>query len=96
MGAAVRAFDPEAMDEARKLFPESGVTFCKDAYDAMSGADALAILTEWNEFRSLDFAEVKKRLKQPVVVDLRNIYSPAEMAAAGFDYTCVGRPKGAK
>jgi UDPglucose 6-dehydrogenase len=61
----------------------------------MTGADALVILTEWNEFRSLDFAEVKKRLKKPVVVDLRNIYSPAEMAAAGIDYSCVGRPKGA-
>ena len=95
MGAQVRTFDPAAMNEAKKLLPEKGLAFCKDAYDAMTGADALVILTEWNEFRSLDFAEVKKRLKKPVVVDLRNIYSPAEMAAAGIDYSCVGRPKGA-
>jgi UDPglucose 6-dehydrogenase len=95
MGAVVRAFDPAAMNEAKKLLPAKGLTFCKDAYEAMTGADALVILTEWNEFRSLDFTEVKKRLKKPVVVDLRNIYSPAEMAAAGIDYSCVGRPKGA-
>jgi UDPglucose 6-dehydrogenase len=95
MGALVRSFDPAAMGEARKLLPGKGLAFCKDAYDAMTGADVLVILTEWNEFRSLDFAEVKKRLKKPVVVDLRNIYSPAEMAAAGFDYSCVGRPRGA-
>jgi UDPglucose 6-dehydrogenase len=95
MGAEVRAFDPAAMEEAKKLLSAKGLAFCKDAYDAMTGADALVILTEWNEFRSLDFAEVKKRLKKPVVVDLRNIYSPAEMAAAGIDYSCVGRPKGA-
>jgi UDPglucose 6-dehydrogenase len=95
MGTEVRAFDPAAMEEAKKLLSAKGLAFCKDAYDAMTGADALVILTEWNEFRSLDFAEVKKRLKKPVVVDLRNIYSPAEMAAAGIDYSCVGRPKGA-
>lgn len=94
-GAIVRAFDPEAMEEAKKLLPGQGLIFCKDAYDAMTGADVLVILTEWNEFRSLDFAEVKKRLKRPVLVDLRNIYTPAEMAAAGFDYSCVGRPRGA-
>lgn len=92
-GAVVRAFDPAAMDEAKKLIP--GFTACADAYDAMTGADVLVILTEWNEFRSLDLAEVKGRLKTPVVVDLRNIYSPAEMAAAGFAYSCIGRPKGA-
>ena len=94
-GATVHAFDPEAMNEAKKLLPSQGLTFCKDAYETMAGADALVILTEWNEFRSLDFAEVKKRLKKPILVDLRNIYSPAEMAAAGMDYSCIGRPRGA-
>jgi UDPglucose 6-dehydrogenase len=92
MGVTVRAFDPAAMDEARKLLPD--IVYCKDAYDAMTGADALAIVTEWNEFRSLDPVEVKKRLKKPVIVDLRNIYSPADMAAAGFEYSCIGRPSG--
>ncbi|MGE5537196.1 MAG: UDP-glucose dehydrogenase family protein [Gemmatimonas sp.] len=92
MGVTVRAFDPAAMEEAKKLLPET--VFCKDAYDAMAGADALAIVTEWNEFRSLDLVEVKRRLKKPVVVDLRNIYSPADMAAAGFEYSCIGRPSG--
>jgi UDPglucose 6-dehydrogenase len=94
-GVTVRVFDPEAMGEAKKLLPEQGLVFCKDAYDAMTGADALTIVTEWNEFRSLDFTEVKKRLKKPVLVDLRNIYTPAEMTAAGFEYSCVGRPRGA-
>jgi UDPglucose 6-dehydrogenase len=93
-GARVRAFDPEAMNEAKKLLPGQGLFFCEDAYDTMTGADALVILTEWNEFRSLDFTEVKKRLKKPILVDRRNIYSPAEMAAVGMDYSCIGRPRG--
>lgn len=93
-GATVHAFDPEAMSEAKKLLPSQGLTFCKDAYDTMTGADALVILTEWNEFRSLDFAEVKKRLRKPILIDLRNIYSPAEMATAGIEYSCIGRPRG--
>ena len=89
-GAAVRAYDPEGMREARQLLP--GVIMCDSAYAAMDGADALAILTEWNEFRALDFRRVKSLLKSPVVVDLRNIYSPGDMTAAGFKYSCVGRP----
>jgi UDPglucose 6-dehydrogenase len=89
-GAAVRAFDPEGMVEARPLL--AGVTFCEGAYDTLQGADALTILTEWNEFRALDMARVKSLLKAPVVVDLRNIYNPEEMAAAGFHYSSIGRP----
>jgi len=88
-GAAVRAFDPEGMNEAKKLL--SGVVWCENAYEAMEGADVLAILTEWNEFRALDPARMKELLRQPVVVDLRNIYDPQAMRAAGFDYRCVGR-----
>jgi len=90
-GAKVRAFDPEGMAEARKLLPQS-VVMCEDAYDTMQDADALTILTEWNEFRALDLKRVKSLLKAPVMIDLRNIYSRAEMLAAGFHYTCVGRP----
>ncbi|HEY6336650.1 MAG TPA: UDP binding domain-containing protein, partial [Alphaproteobacteria bacterium] len=90
-GATVRAFDPEGMAEAQKLF--DGLVWCKSAYNAMEGADALAIITEWNEFRALDPARIKSLLKSPIVVDYRNIYNPAEMRAAGFHYACVGRPR---
>jgi len=89
-GAAIRAFDPEGMDEAKKLLHD--VTWCADGYAAMEGADALVIVTEWNEFRALDLPRVKSLLRAPVLVDLRNIYKPSEMAAAGFRYSSVGRP----
>jgi UDPglucose 6-dehydrogenase len=89
-GATVRTFDPEGMAEAKKLMPD--LTYCRDAYDCMNGADALVIITEWNEFRALDLARIKASLRQPVIVDLRNIYNPAEMSQAGFRYTSIGRP----
>jgi UDPglucose 6-dehydrogenase len=89
-GAAVRAFDPEGMEEAKKLM--NGVDWCGDAYQTMEGADAVVIITEWNQFRSLDLKRVKSLLKQPVMVDLRNIYKSDEMAAAGFRYYSIGRP----
>jgi UDPglucose 6-dehydrogenase len=89
-GANIRAFDPEGMAEAKKLMPD--LTYCRDAYDCMSGADAVAIITEWNEFRNLDLIRMKQLLRQPAVVDLRNVYNPAEMAEAGFRYTSIGRP----
>jgi len=88
-GAVVRAYDPEGMDEAKKLLED--VVWCKDAYEAMQGADAVAILTEWNEFRALDIKKMKKLLKKPVMIDLRNIYKPDEMRAAEFTYVSVGR-----
>ena len=88
-GAAIHAYDPEAMDEAKQLLP--GVEWCANAYAAMEGADVLVILTEWNEFRALDLARVKQLLASPVIVDLRNIYEPDAMAAAGFHYVSVGR-----
>ncbi len=89
-GAAVRAFDPAGMHEAEKLLP--GVLWAQDAYDALSGADCAAILTEWNEFRALDLGRVWGLLRRPVVVDFRNLYDPAAMAAAGFHYLSIGRP----
>jgi UDPglucose 6-dehydrogenase len=92
-GATIRVFDPEGMHEARKLMPD--LTYCKDAYEAMAGADALVILTEWNEFRSLNLALMRERLRQPVVVDMRNVYGPDDMAAAGFVYHGIGRPSAA-
>ena len=91
-GASLRVYDPEGMDEAKKLLTDKSIAWCANAYDTMKDADALVILTEWNEFRSLNLDQVKKLLRQPVIVDLRNIYSPAEMNAAGFRYSCLGRP----
>ena len=89
-GARVQAYDPEGMGQAEPLLP--GVVWCKSAYDAMAGADAVAILTEWNEFRALDIQRIKGSMNEPVMVDLRNIYSPDEMIAAGFRYSSLGRP----
>jgi len=91
-GAVVRAFDPEGMDEAKSML--DGVAWCEDAYETMEDADVLVIITEWNAFRGLDFARVKSLLKSPILVDLRNIYEPSEMAETGFDYHCIGRKKG--
>jgi UDPglucose 6-dehydrogenase len=88
-GASIRAFDPEGMVEAQKAL--ENVVFCGGAYDAMQGADALVILTEWNEFRALDLERVKSLLRSPTVIDLRNIYKPADMADAGFFYFSIGR-----
>jgi len=89
-GVKVRAHDPEGMHEAKKQL--NGIDYCDDAYDTMKDADALVILTEWNSYRSLDLDRVKSLLKAPVFVDLRNIYRPDEMAAAGFRYSSLGRP----
>jgi len=91
-GATIRAFDPEGMSEARKLLPD--LQYCGDAYQAIDGADALVLLTEWNEFRALDLARVKSLLRSPIVIDLRNIYQPQEMADAGFVYHSIGRTVG--
>jgi UDPglucose 6-dehydrogenase len=89
-GAKVRAFDPEAMKAAEQLLP--GVDWCTDAYDAMQGADIVVLLTEWNEFRGLDLDRARKLMRRPVMVDLRNVYMPAGVAAAGFHYSSIGRP----
>jgi UDPglucose 6-dehydrogenase len=87
-GARIRAYDPEGMKEARKLLD---IDYCADAYEAAEGADGVVILTEWNEFRALDLARLRNLLKTPLMVDLRNIYRPAQMAEAGFSYVSVGR-----
>lgn len=89
-GAAVFAYDPAGMHEAARLLPD--VTWCDDAYAPLEGADCVAILTEWNEFRALDLRRVRTLLKTPVMVDLRNIYNPEEMDMAGFEYYSIGRP----
>ncbi len=89
LGARVRAFDPEAMAQARPLLPQT--EFCNDPYSCLEGADALVILTEWDAFRALDLERVKSLLAGQVVVDMRNIYRPAEMRRRGFRYVSVGR-----
>ncbi len=87
-GATIRAFDPKGSREAHKLL---NIELCKDAYDALDGADGVVILTEWNEFRALDLGRSKALLKRPLMVDLRNIYRPSQMADAGFTYVSLGR-----
>lgn len=88
-GATVQAFDPEGMKEAAHLLP--GVVFKDGPYDAVAGADVVVILTEWDQFRALDLDRVKLLLKQPVMVDLRNVYRPDDMRARGFRYASIGR-----
>lgn len=89
-GVEVVAFDPEGMEIAADLMPH--VTMRSSAYDAITGADAVALVTEWDAFRALDLARVKTLMRQPVMVDLRNIYDPGELRGAGFAYHSVGRP----
>jgi UDPglucose 6-dehydrogenase len=89
-GAKVRAYDPEGMEQARAVMND--VVYTKDAYDCAEGADALVIVTEWEAFRALDLDRLKSLLKRPILVDLRNIYRPADMAGLGFTYVSVGRP----
>ncbi|HEY1709884.1 MAG TPA: UDP-glucose/GDP-mannose dehydrogenase family protein [Rhizomicrobium sp.] len=88
-GARICAYDPAGAEEAKKLL---SIGTCSDSYEALEGADGVVILTEWNEFRALDFARMKAALKTPLMIDLRNIYRPAQMAEAGFTYVSVGRP----
>jgi UDPglucose 6-dehydrogenase len=91
MGAQVRVFDPVGMPQAKKVFED--VTFCDDAYECAKGAHALVIVTEWEQFRVLDLAELASIMASSVIVDLRNIYSPEEVTRNGFYYCGIGRPK---
>ena len=91
-GTSVRAYDPEAMKEARRLYPDQpGLTLCESAYEALEGADALAIVTEWQEFRSPDFEVVKAKVKDGVVFDGRNLYEPDNVEKLGLQYYAIGR-----
>src|SRR6187200_768527 len=91
MGAKVRAYDPVGMEQAKSVI--GNVTFCDDAYSCAKGAAALVIVTEWEQFRALDFDRLKTVMAQPVLVDLRNVYRPDEMSRRGFVYEGVGRPR---
>jgi UDPglucose 6-dehydrogenase len=88
-GATIRAYDPEAMSNAAQMF--AGVAFCEDAYQTCQGADAVVIVTEWNEFRALNMQKIRAAMKSPVMVDLRNVYDHKRMKTAGFEYTSIGR-----
>jgi UDPglucose 6-dehydrogenase len=92
MGAQVRAYDPASIGQAKAVL--ENVTYGDNAYACADGADALVIATEWDEFRALDLERLRKLMKQPVIVDLRNIYPPEEISRSGFDYSCVGRVPG--
>jgi UDPglucose 6-dehydrogenase len=89
-GAQVRAYDPEGMDQARAVL--DGVAYADDPYACAEGADALVIVTEWDAFRALDLDRVARLMREPVLVDLRNIYPPEEVRRRGFTYSSVGRP----
>ena len=88
-GAKIRAFDPAGMNEAKSLLKD--VTYVEGTYQTLEGADAVVIVTEWDEFRALDLERVKTLLKTPIMIDLRNIYNPAEMAELGIEYHSIGR-----
>jgi len=90
-GARVHAYDPEAMKVARGIFGTK-VTFASNGYGALDGADALVVVTEWNEFREPDFPRMRKLMKNPAIFDGRNIYNPHQIRAHGFDYVSMGRP----
>jgi len=90
-GAKIRAFDPEGMQQARPILPEC-VTYCRDAFDAAKDADALVLITEWNEFRALSPTRLRDTMRGRVLVDLRNVYDPVAMRQAGLEYHCIGRP----
>jgi UDPglucose 6-dehydrogenase len=89
-GVTVRAYDPAAAPVARGIFGDR-IALCDKSYDALSGADALAVVTEWNEFREPDFVKMQSLMKAPVVFDGRNLYSPEQMRALGFTYFSIGR-----
>jgi len=88
-GAQIRCFDPLAMDNTKKILPD--LTYCQDEYETASRSDALVIATEWNQFRNLDLLKIKKLLKSPILLDLRNLYDPATLKSLGFIYEGVGR-----
>jgi len=88
-GARVQTYDPEAIEEARRILPE--VDYCTDAYSTAEGADLLVLATEWNQFRNLDFEKIKKSMRRPILVDLRNVYEPERVRSLGFEYYGVGR-----
>jgi UDPglucose 6-dehydrogenase len=91
LGATVRAYDPAGMEQAKAVMPD--ITYCDSPYSAAAGAHALVLVTEWEQFRALDFGRLKATMASPVFVDLKNVYQASDIAALGFEYESVGRPK---
>jgi len=87
--AKLRVYDPEALDETRRILPD--VTFCEGVYDCAQDAEVLCIVTEWDEFKSLDFPRLKTIVNKPILLDLRNIYNQEDVEQHGFKYSCIGR-----
>jgi UDPglucose 6-dehydrogenase len=90
-GGTVRAFDPAAMDQARDTLGDKGITYCKDSYEAVTDADVMVVVTEWNQFRLLNLNKCKDLLKAPNLVDLRNVYEPDAVRDLGYNYVSIGR-----
>ena len=91
-GATVRAYDPIAIDKTKELIPESeSVQYCENAYETAKGADAVVLVTEWNEFKFLNLERLKETMAGTVLYDGRNLYDPVRMKRLGFDYHCIGR-----
>ncbi len=88
-GATVKAYDPIAMENTKRVFPQ--IEYCKNAYEAAKGAHALTVVTEWNEFKLLNLDRIKEAMATPIIFDGRNIYEPQRMRRIGFDYHCIGR-----
>jgi UDPglucose 6-dehydrogenase len=88
-GAKVKAYDPQAMEACRKILKKT--TLCKDPYQVAEGVDALVLATEWNEFKQLDFKRIHELMKQPIIMDGRNLWDAAQMKALGFTYFGIGR-----
>jgi len=90
-GVKVKAYDPVAIDKTKEMFKKGQIKFCKDAYDTAKDSDCLVIVTEWNEFKELDFKKIRSIMRQPIIVDGRNIYDPAKIKKLGFKYAGMGR-----
>ena len=93
LGAKVKAYDPKAMETSQNLYLKDKITYSKSSYDALENADAMLLLTEWNEFRRPDFDKMKSLMKNPVIFDGRNQYDPQRLKEKGFEYICIGRKK---
>ena len=94
-GATVRAYDPVAQRTAQQALLDTPVIYCRDAYDAAEGCDAVVLVTDWNEFKSLDLAQLRAAMHRPVLIDGRNMFDPAEMTSQGFVYQGIGRASSA-
>ena len=89
-GAKIRAHDPKGMEESQKCLPPE-VQYVNNAYEAVENADAVILMTEWNQYRALDLEKIRSTMKKPIFIDLRNVYEPARMKELGFHYSCIGR-----